>query len=341
MRSIPNTLLARFAADPTADYAFEDEAWAVGSAIDSDLEDFLASLDPDVLEETKRDEDFLFLNQQRRDLDRAARIWVASRVLRDAIAVYRIRSLCDDSASKRPRPYDVSALEDLEIDRDNLVPLAEFRFNGSAMRRNGHAFQLLSTTPAPNSTYWLLLACHDEPLRGSVRVRLDPLLHGPVGSFPSVRYTMLGYGNEKLNWQRIANLTKPEHGQWRPDNIDQWSARTDWVWEPRGSEVHFRCEEIPSQEEANKKPSRYLHAIYRPSTNSIIHLDGAVRIYSPTQLQHRHRKKLHESGKIGLREKVFAVDSPLSREVFSVIAQTFFVWNDDVVRYFRDGHSAG
>ena len=341
MTSIPNTLLTRFAADPTVDHAFEDEAWDVGSPVDSKLEDFLASLDPDVLEETKRGEGFLFLNQQQTDLDRAARIWVGLRVLRDAIAEYRIRSLYDDSASERPRPYDVSALEDLEVDSDNLVPLAEFRFNGSAIRRNGHAFQLMSTTPAPNSTYWLLLACHAEPLRGSVRVRLDPLLHGPAGSFPSVRYRMLGYGNEKLDWRRIANLTKLEHGRWWPDNIDQWSARTDWVWEPRGPEIHFRCEEIPSHEQARKKPSRYLHAIYRPSANSIIHLDGAVRIYSPAELQDRHSKKLHEAGKMGLREKVFAVDAALSREVFSVVAQTFFVWNNDVVRYFRDGHSTG
>ena len=87
------------------------------------------------------------------------------------------------------------------------------------------------------------------------------------------------------------------------------------------------------------KPSRYLHAIYRPSANSIIHLDGAVRIYSPSELQDRHSKKLHEAGKMGLRKKVFAVDTPLSREVFSNVAQTFFVWNNDVIRYFQDGHS--
>ena len=341
MTSIPSTLLTRFAADPTVDDTFEDEAWDVGSPVDSELEHFLASLDPDVVEETKQDKGFLFLNQQQTDLDRAAKISVGLRVLHDAIAMYRIKSLCDDSSSERPRPYDVSALEGLEVDSDNLVPLAEFRFNGSAIRRNGHDFQLMSTTPAPNSTYWLLLACHAEPLRGTVRVRLDPLLHGPAASFPSVRYRMLGYGNEKLDWQRIANLTKPEHGQWWPDNIDQWSARTDWVWEPRGPEIHFRCEEIPSHEEARRKPSRYLHAIYRPSANLVIHLDGAVRIYSPAELQDRHGKKLHEAGKVGLREKVFSVDAPLSREMFSVVAQTFFVWNDDVARYFREGHSSG
>lgn len=341
MTAIPNTLLTRFAADPTADYAFEDAARDVGSPTDLELEDFLASLDPDILEETKQCEGFLFINQQQTDLDRAARIWLGLRLLRDAIAVYRIRNLCVDSASERPRPYDVRALEGLEVDSDNLVPLAEFRFHRSAIRRNGHAFQLMSTTPAPNSTYWLLGACHAEPLRSSVRIRLDPFLHGPVESFPCVGYRMLGYGNEKLDWQRIANLANLEHGQWWPDDMDQWSARTDWVWEPRGPEIHFRCEEIPSHKEARMTPSRYLHAIYCPSANSIIHLDGAIRIYSPAELQDRHSKKLHEAGKMGLREKVFAVDAPLSREVFSAVAQTFFVWNDDVVRYFRGGHSAG
>ena len=270
MTSVASTLLTRFAGDPTVDETFEDEAWYVGSPVDSELEDFLASLDPDVLEETKEDEDFLALNQQQTNLDRAARIWVALRVLRDAIARYRIRSLYDDSASERPRPYDVSALEDLDVDSDNLVPLAELHFNGSGIQRNGHAFQLMSTTPAPNSTYWLLLACHTQPLRGTVRVRLDPLLHGPVASFPSVRYRMLGYGNEKLDWQRIANLTKPEHGQWRPDNIDQWSARTDWVWEPRGPEIHFRCEGNPFARRG-QEGAKQVSACHLPSFGGFSH----------------------------------------------------------------------
>ncbi|WP_419949656.1 hypothetical protein [Candidatus Palauibacter sp.] len=337
MTHIPNDLLTRFAADPTVGRVFEDEAWAVDSPADPQLEAFLASLDPAVLEETRCDDNFLFFNEQHEDLDRAARIWVGSQVLLDAIAEYRIESLHNESASERPRPYDVLALEDLEPDSDNLVPLAEFSFTGSALRRNGHAFQLMSTTPAPNSTYWLLQACLAEPLRRSIRIRPDPLLHGPAGSFPSVGYAMLGYGNENLDWQRIADLAEPEHGQWLPDDIDQWGSRTDWVWEPRGSEIHFRCEEIPSIGEATRKPGRYLHAVYVPSTDSFIHLDGAVRIYGPVEIHDRHGKKLHQAGKMGLREKVFSVDAPLSRGMFSVVAQMFFVWNSDVVRYFEEG----
>ena len=337
MTHIPNALLTRFAADPTVGHAFEDEAWAVNSPADPELEAFLGSLDPAVLEETRREKNFLFFNEQHEDLDRAARIWVGLQVLLEAIAEYRMESLYNESASERPRPYDVLALEDLEPDSDNLVPLAEFGFTGSALRRNDYAFQLMSTTPAPNSTYWLLQACSAEPLRGSIRIRPDPLLHGPAASFPSVGYARLGYGNENVDWQRIANLTAPDHGQWLPDDMDQWGSRTDWIWEPRGSEIHFRCEEIPSIKEATKKPGRYLHAIYVPSTDSFIHLDGAVRIYRPPEIHDRHRKKLHQAGKMGLREKVFSVDAPLSRGMFSVVAQMFFVWNSDVVRYFEKG----
>ncbi|WP_419860888.1 hypothetical protein [Candidatus Palauibacter sp.] len=338
MTHVPNALLTRFAADPTAGYAFEDEAWAVDSPSDPELEAFLASLDPAVLEETRCDQNFIFFNEQHDDLDRAARIWVGWRALRDAIASHRINCLYNDSAAGRRRPYDQLALSDLTPDSHNLVPLTKFGFTGSALRRNGHAFQLMSTTPAPNSTYWLLLeACRAEPLRGSMMVRPDPLLHGPAGSFPTVGYTMLGYGNESLDWERIANLKEPEHGQWLPDDMDQWGSRTDWVWEPRGSEIHFRCEEIPSIEDVTRNPGRYLHAIFVPSADSFIHLDGAVRIYGPAEIRGRHSKKLHQAGKVGLREKVFSVDAPISRSLFSVVAQTFFVWNSDVVRYFQSG----
>jgi hypothetical protein len=50
----------------------------------------------------------------------------------------------------------------------------------------------------------------------------------------------------------------------------------------------------------------------------------------------RHTKHVRNAGKMGLRKKVFKIDTPIAREAFSLIAQAFFVWNYDLTTYFRE-----
>ena len=41
-------------------------------------------------------------------------------------------------------------------------------------------------------------------------------------------------------------------------------------------------------------------------------------------------------GKAGVRRKIFKIDEPVKRDAFSLIAQAFFVWNDDMKTYFTE-----
>ena len=77
-----------------------------------------------------------------------------------------------------------------------------------------------------------------------------------------------------------------------------------------------------------------MHAIYLPSEATICHLDAAVRIYGESELIERHNQHVRQAGKVGLREKVLRIDDSVSREVLSLLCQTFFVWNEDLIRYF-------
>ena len=43
---------------------------------------------------------------------------------------------------------------------------------------------------------------------------------------------------------------------------------------------------------------------------------------------------LRKAGKTGVRRKIFRIDEPVGRDGFSLIAQAFFVWNDDLKTYF-------
>lgn len=70
---------------------------------------------------------------------------------------------------------------------------------------------------------------------------------------------------------------------------------------------------------------------------AITHLDGALRIYDTDQFEERLAAgHLRKAGKAGVRRKIFKIDEPVKRDAFSLIAQEFFVWNDDMKTYFTE-----
>ena len=337
MTNIPNAVFDYFSADPV------DPRSSVGaiandtdSPIHSATEDFLSSLDSNQVAEARNEPHVQFLTRFCADLDREARIWAAGRLLARCIASRRLDTLRSDPRVNLTSPYDQPALADLTPDDEGLVPLREFGFDGSRLLRNGHAFMPVSTTPSPNSTYWLLQSCYLEGLQTSARIRLDPFLHGPASSFPVVSYKMLVYG-QSLDWDRLNSLREPEHGCWRPDAPQQQDEFTDFVWTPRESEIHFVCEEVPSIEKASSHGGRYAHVIYLPSQESISHFDFALRLYNDLEITERHQRHVRHAGKAGFQRKVFRVDSRVPRSTLSALCQAFFVWNSDVTGYFRNG----
>lgn len=77
--------------------------------------------------------------------------------------------------------------------------------------------------------------------------------------------------------------------------------------------------------------------IFNKDTGSIIHCDGAIRIYSESELADRMRFHVRSSDvrKVGKRVKIFQTNDSLTQEEFSHLVMSFFVWNQDVVSYFN------
>lgn len=337
LSKIPDAVVDHFAADPIGPVLnFARAADDANSPVHSAIEEFLAGVDDDQVADAREDPNFQWFASKEKNLDRQARIWVAERMLACGIASRRLEVLRQASISNPPRPYDEPALADLTPDDEHLVPLREFEYDGSRLIRNGHAFLLLCTTDAPNSAYWLLQSCYSEELYEHARVRLDPFLHGPAHSFRAPAYRMLVYGRP-LNWHRLENLQESEHGRWSPGVLSHASEFTDFVWKPRGSEAHFVCEEVPTIGRSSYEGGRYFHAVYEQSEAAISHLDAAVRIYGRSEVAERHNTHVRQAGKVGLRRKVLRTDRHVSRSVLSLLCQAFFVWNEDVRRYFEAG----
>ena len=66
---------------------------------------------------------------------------------------------------------------------------------------------------------------------------------------------------------------------------------------------------------AQIRGSRYFHAIFNKDTGSIIHCDGAIRIYSESELADRMRFHVRSSDvrKVGKRVKIFQTNDSFWR----------------------------
>jgi len=299
-----------------------------------DLQSQLQIYSDTAVTQVKTDSLFLAIGRHFDDnMDRAARIWLLLQSLHKIIPQTRLRMLSGDHESEACAPYDHTALADIETSHDWLVPLSEFAVSGARLVRQAHAFTMVSPLQSPNSQYWLLQSLDQLGIIDRSSVRLDPLLHRPVAAYPQQGYRMWWYGRE-LDWHRIDNLQEEDHGRWFPGPLSTKAQFIDFVWSPRSDGVHFRCEEIPTVKEARERGSRYLHAIYSPSSRSITHLDGSIRIYSHEELGHRTDSHLRSCGKVGQRVKTFSVSGELSREALAAVCIGYFVWSFDVARYF-------
>lgn len=330
---IPEPLIADFAADPLSQndkvlQKASDHTWPLYSELDR----FLNNLPPEVVETAYLDETFAGLYE---NTDRMARIWTAQRLLTNETARRRLTSLLESKKSSRPLPYSLASLSDVSVDDEQAVRLSDLDYDNSTLLHNGFRFMVCPTTRAFNSTYWLLQSFYQQRVHTAVTVRLDPFLCGPTDFFLQPFYRMLVYARP-LDWDGIANLRETHHGEMRPDGASDRTEVTQFCWTPREDGVHFVCEELPRKEFVKFEGARYLHAIYNPGMGKITHLDGALRIYSENEIEARLRSHVRNSGKSGVRRKIFRIDLPIDREHFSVIAQAFFIWNMDLQKYFCD-----
>lgn len=182
--------------------------------------------------------------------------------------------------------------------------------------------------------YWFTLALERLPPDSEARVRVDPFLWGPAETFRAGFYKMWIYGRP-LDWKRIATLSEEEHGSWQPGPLTSPSVRrTEFVWSPRGSEVHFECEEVPVLEEMKTRGTRYIHAVFDKRSELVTHFDCAIRTLDEERWADRDSSHLRKLSKIGTRAKLCRVDGALSGDLFSTLCATYFVWNQDVTYYF-------
>lgn len=315
-------------------FVIEDVLESAASTVRESLAALLSRVSPARLEqldyEAHQKSKVLFRTD---DPEMRARLFVVSQEIMVAVQEARLTAVSTVQSRRSQPPYQHPALSGISIDSEGLVPLSAFALKGDGLEIDGHVFFMMSPIQANNANFWTLAAIQRLGLGDAVRVRLDPLLHGPTESICGRFYSMIVYG-QQLDWDRITDLSEPEHGRWQPGSLSTRSQFTDYVWDPRGSEVHFLCEEVPSADDVRERGSRYFHAVFDKQSGRLTHVDGAIRIYTDAEHTVRVTQHVRHASKIGKRVKVFRTDSPITTEGLSELCPAFFVWNYDVARYF-------
>ena len=331
--TIPEELVADFASDPLSPYdkvllRLDDPAWPLCNA----LRNFIDALPEPAIKWAYSDEVFLGIYGRN---ERLARIWFTQHLMIEEVSRRRLGLLVQVGNQTVPLPYSTEALSTIEVDNEEMVRLSDFTYNGSSLEVHGFGFIVACLLNHNfNSTYWLQAAFYEQGVADHVRLRLDPFLWGPRDTFPQMGFKMLVYAMP-LNWKGIEELREIHHGQMRPESPLDRTELTEFCWVPRDDGVHFICEELPRRDLVSVQASRYLHAVYDPSIRKITHFDGALRIYNVQQMAVRLHEHVRNAGKAGIRKKIFRIDAPVDRDAFSLIAQAFFIWNEDLANYFR------
>ena len=249
------------------------------------------------------------------------------------VSKLRLETLRNSYGSSRPAPLGHPHLESVRADKYGLVNLSLFDQRCGGLAIGESAFEILPAIDARNSSYWTLLALNSLPSVISPRIRLDPLMCSAREGYRAMFYRMNIFG-QPLTWRKILDLSQETTQRWMPDEPDESNvAFTDAVWTPRDGEVHLRCEECPKPTASDFRPSRYFHAVVDRSSESIVHCDGALRLFSLHEAAERTETHVRDAGKIGTRVKLFQIDDELDSGSWATLLRAFFLWNKDIEEF--------
>ncbi len=296
----------------------------------------LKSIDKNELEAFVKINPIDFLIDRFKNKDIGRRAYYLINKLQQDIARVRIEKLLD--INDRPAPYNLKNLRNIHLDKNFLVPIDSFKIDNEGFEKDGFVYTLCPILNRSNSSHWIfrtILKLSKE--KGiNFKIRLDPFKEILVKDYFLMSYKMFVYG-KSLDWQKLIKLRNDEHGKWTNESN---TVITDYVWSPKDNEIHFTCEELPNLDNKEIKSSRYFHAIFDKKTGGINHCDGAIRIYSDYELNNRIKYHVKDSNvrKAGKRIKIFQFESNcngIDQDMFCQLVTSFFVWNDDIQKYFN------
>ncbi|MFI5263019.1 MAG: hypothetical protein ACHQM6_00730 [Candidatus Kapaibacterium sp.] len=220
------------------------------------------------------------------------------------------------------------------LDSEGLVSLSEFQHQFFRLEKNGQVFHMAPSLPQVNSSYWVSHILTTKYL-SVAKIRIDPFWILPSAGYRQMMYRVNIYGPD-FDWNRILSLRNEEHNQFMPEQDSSAAYETYYtevVWSPRGNEIHFIAEEIPTTAVCSLRGGRYMHSIFDKNREAFVHIDGAIRYYSAEELNIRKDIHVRNAGKIGKRIKLFRIDADVPLQDWKALLGSFYIWNNDIANY--------
>ena len=305
-------------------------------ALNQRVNEQMARIEPQILRLATGGSDFnqRRANATRRGAEWEARVWALAEVLSWEIPHQRVRLLDPPAEGKLPPPLDELALQEIGATADHLVPLRRMHWDGLRLLRMDSAFLTLAQLEAPHAQYWILRELIEQGLTAHTSVRLDPLLHGSLSQILPLTHKER-FRDCRLDGVQIRNLKAEVYRHWPRSTTGPGIVLTDMAWTPQGNEVHFRCEEVPSQDRLSIRGTRHVHAVYDPVGDEFVRFVASIRIItSAAWYQRVSGLRVSAAHDWGRRHKVIEIRAPLPRAVFAKLCAQFFVWNRAVGAYF-------
>jgi len=127
-----------------------------------------------------------------------------------------------------------------------------------------------------------------------------------------------------------------------PDSVENMTYeldRMEFHWSYDNGLKTLQTEELrPDTDESRKSGyviNRYLHAIRDISKRAFVHMDGAVKLYAPSQYTGRFKTNLPKGAKGERKIKLFRIDGDIPDREWSDLASFFFRQNELVLEYLN------
>jgi hypothetical protein len=305
-------------------------------ALHQRVNDQMAQIDPESLwlATTGTDLQKRLAGRSRRSVEWEARVWALSEALSREIPSLRICLLDPPVDGRLPPPLDVIALQGIGATADHLVPLRRLHWDGFRLFRMDSAFLPLAQLEVPHAQYWILKELIEQDLTAHTSVRLDPLLHGSPDQILPLAHKDW-FRDCHLEGDQFRHLKAEVYLPWPRSTAEPGIVLTDMAWTPQGSEVHFRCEEVPSLDRLSIRGTRHVHAVYDSANDEFVRFVASIRTITRDAWGQRvSGLPVSMADDWGRRHKVIEIMAPLPRAVFAKLCAQFFVWNGPVQRYF-------
>jgi hypothetical protein len=226
-------------------------------------------------------------------------------------------------------------------DKDGLIDITPLKHLGAGVfEMDGLALfahrQFRRSASLLNSINYHFYENYEElrSMGSCLRIALDPDLVGEPSSFRTPIELAYWWGPPFVNDLKSIPAGVTQYASTDFERLYSGTIKSEFWWQSRKGQHILEMEELKDADLYSEQETiccRYLHCIIDEMNGDVLHLDGAVRCYSPEGMRARLNVDISKSERNTKYHKLWRIDTNIPLET----------WKRLVSDYFRDNHLVG